>query len=216
MDTFSSRSSDHPQPQIHCSTTQLLFDKVTKSLVKIDDWIAQELDRISHNSHPRNCSDYEALLYVIEGYYQTEPYGTRPDESSVATKTHDTIKNTRNNSQLTQRNLILAFSELIHYCQQESPQFYLFQHRQPLELLLELEKMCDDMTLDIQTSQRRLSCILFGRNIPIINTLVSAWTIICLWARQDIVSIPQQEKWNIFGVYSYQIAKKACGIKPKQ
>lgn len=216
MDTFPSPSSDHTQPHIHCcSRTQLLFDKVTKSLVGIDDWIAQELDRISHKSLPRNCMNYEALLYVIEGYYQTENYGYLQDESPMTKDTHDTNITTIGNNQLTQKNLILAFSELITYCKQESPQLYLFQHRKPLELLMELEKMCD-MNSDIQTSQKRLSCILFGQNIPIINKLVSAWTIICLWAQQDIVSIPQQEKWNIFGVYSYQIAKKACGIKSTQ
>ncbi|KAG2207236.1 hypothetical protein INT47_012289 [Mucor saturninus] len=214
MDTFSSQSSDHSQPHIHCCSTQLLFDKVTKSLVGVDDWIAQELERISHNTYPRNCNNYEALLYVIEGHYQTESYSYPVNDESSMTKLNDDTDK-RGNSQLTQKNLILAFSELIQYCQQESPQFYLFQHRQPLELLMELEKMCD-MNADIQTSQRRLSCILFGQNIPIINKLVSAWTIICLWARQDIVSIPQQEKWNIFGVYSYQIAKKACGIQSKQ
>lgn len=289
------------QPHVHscCFSETQLLDNVTKSLVSVDEWIAQELDRISHNSSPRNCLNYEALLSVIEGFYQMDQYtpttityqhftqSKAQQEQSEAEEEEEEVEDqdddeesekegmedsvgynnifhavlspsvldeqqindndleeekqnengcdnengspkiyhnkisTANFNQLTQKNLVLAFSKLIYYCQHESPQFYLKYHRKPLELLIELENMCDTTTQgiqqkdDIQSRQKRLAHILFGTNVPILNRLVDAWIIISLWVQQEIdpeSPFQQQQKWIIFGIYSYQIAKKVCGI----
>lgn len=249
-----------PQPCYCSSEGAFLIDNVTNSIMSVNKWIAQELYRLSHNYLPRNCLNYEALLTVVEGCYQTEPYGyiaarkvccsqsavqqynknqllssqiLRDQKDRQSTTTTTTTTTTISDEQLTQKNLVLAFAKIIKYCQNNTSihQFYIEHHRKPLELLLEMEKMCQDWRRDKHIShtganesdaihfcnkmknyQRSLGCILFGTNMAIAKELVGSWTIICLWDQQDTSSFSKEQKWSRFGIHSYKAAKKLRGI----
>lgn len=315
-------TSQHHQPRFDYNAGVQLLDSVTKSFLDINEWVAQELQRIEENQIPRNCYSYEALITVIEGVNQVGYYSVicarhretpstlhespqccmnhddsnnlKPplpksaailleskntkqctDQQDVASHHNEEMqKNTQNKDEtcltndtlaklatinshhLTQKSLIMAFMKLAYYCfnKQRSIYFYLQRYRKPLELLIELENMCDTYfswtsLVDINTNnaliinditkiQKRLQCILFGDQIPLIDNLVCPWTLISLWARHgnqlvnyndesnstngtfcNKLSQQQQQqqysiciKWIEFGVCSYQIAKKACGI----
>ncbi|CEP15336.1 hypothetical protein [Parasitella parasitica] len=283
-------TSQHHQPHFTCSSsgTQLM-DAVTMSFLDMDEWVAQELQRIVKNQLPRNCYSYEALITIIEGINQEGYYtvmyspcsplhktfscitqsntkvaevdttlklpqdaqktSTDPQEvcekklipSNKECRTNDTLTRLAaiGTHHLTRKNLIMAFMKLVfyYYSQHKPMNFYLQRHRKPLELLIQLENMCDtysswkslagNTTVDnapvVDTStiiqiQQRLHCILFGDQIPLVDTLVCPWTLISLYVQQGnmLEGDPQQSssgrKWIEFGVSSYQIAKKACGI----
>lgn len=226
-------------------STQLL-DSVTKSFLGIDEWVAQELQRLSYNQIPRNCSNYETLLTIIENITLVEQYITYQSETSTNTDSYNTttiseITEQEDNSeqkcitkryQFSQRNLILSFIQLISYCEREKLKVYIQHHRTLLELLIELEKMCDlfinhnmDRSGFLQNTlhtQQSLSCVLFGDQVPISNVLLESWLIISTWVQQGqflfqtstspINDTIQAEQWLKLGISSYQIAKRVCGL----
>lgn len=246
-----------PQPKNYnccysCCSSEGVFlvDNVTHSIMSADKWISQELDRLSHNYLPRNCTNYEALLTVVEGCYQTEPYNNivaqkvccfhsntqyygrkQPLLSQIlcdSNTSQPTSTTTIGDDQLTKRNLIVAFANLMKYCQSNESfhQFYIEHHRKPLELLLEMEKVCQawrrekiksnvptNFSSEMRHYQNNLGLILFGTNMAIAKDLVGAWTIVCLWVHQDTLSFAKLQKWSTFGIYSYELAKKLCGIE---
>ncbi|KAK4516056.1 uncharacterized protein ATC70_011017 [Mucor velutinosus] len=145
--------------------------------------------------------------------------------------TNDTLAKlaTINTHHVTRKNLIMAFTKLVFYCcrQRKPIHFYLQRHRKPLELMIELENMCDTYSswLSLQDKissaamkdgairvQQRLHCILFGKQISLIDKLVCPWTLISVWAQHGSqLSHSQHEqlkKWIEFGVFCYKTAKK--------
>ncbi|CAO0795076.1 unnamed protein product [Mucor circinelloides] len=150
--------------------------------------------------------------------------------------TSDTLAKlaTINTHHVTRKNLIMAFMKLVIYCcrQCKPIHFYLQRHRKPLELMIELENMCDtynswsslhgennaaalkDSVIKIQ---KRLHCILFGNQIPLIDKLVCPWTLISVWVQHGKQLNHYQhehlEKWIEFGTFCYKAAKKACGMQ---
>jgi hypothetical protein len=144
-------------------------------------------------------------------------------------------------SHLTQRNLTLAFIRLVYFCQCESTQLRPLHHQKPVELLRQLENMLEEFSkwhnlmkqfdsltgtkkpsIDTSDIQQKLANIVFGKNIAITNSLLSSWTMICLWVHQgqtavkyDATHLRQQrlsEKWMQFGATSFYIAKRTCGL----
>ncbi|KAI8640907.1 hypothetical protein BD408DRAFT_225375 [Parasitella parasitica] len=275
----------HNQPRSDCSNsgTQLM-DTVTMSFLDMDEWVAQELQRIIKNQVPRNCFSFEALISIIEGIYQEGHYAlfyspcsplnetsqcmthnSKAPEISTALRLPQATQKPSKDQQddgakelisiskkclatntlaisthhLTQKNLIMAFMKLVFHChkQHDPKHFYLQRYRKPLELLIELENMCETYSswtslTDASTAddthvvdagiiiriQKRLQCILFGDQIPLVDTLVCPWTLISLWTQQgnplnsDLQQGSSCKKWIELGVFSYKFAKKACGI----
>ncbi|GAN07168.1 hypothetical protein MAM1_0151c06661 [Mucor ambiguus] len=160
------------------------------------------------------------------------------NNSNINTKTdltNDTLAKlaTINTHHVTRKNLIMAFMKLAFYCcrQRKPIHIYLQRHRKPLELMLELENMCDTYSSlsslndennthaikdNVIRVQQRLHCILFGDQIPLIDKLVCPWTLISVWTQHgsqiDHSQHEQLKKWIEFGVFCYKAAKKACGI----
>ncbi|OAD03219.1 hypothetical protein MUCCIDRAFT_162807 [Mucor lusitanicus CBS 277.49] len=158
-----------------------------------------------------------------------------PSTNTKKRLTNDTLAKlaTINTHHVTRKNLTMAFMKLVFYCcRQHKPiHFYLQRHRKPLELMIELENMCDtysswsslhseNYTAAIKDGvirvQQRLHCILFGEQIPLIDKLVCPWTLISVWAQHgnqlDHSHHEQLKKWIEFGVFCYRAAKKACGM----
>lgn len=135
---------------------------------------------------------------------------------------HEMASTTVNKGHLTQKNLIYSYVKLITYCHRGSPQYYLHQHRRPIELLLELEKLNDLIENDsygddINRIKENLARIVFGKKIPISRSLVSAWSVICLWVQQGISPVNsrktlENDEWVCFGTTAYSVAKRLSGI----
>lgn len=71
------KGSRHSQPQIDCySPGGQMLDGDTHSFRQFEDWVAEQLERIGHNSLPHNCSKYEALTSIVESVSQADQYNS--------------------------------------------------------------------------------------------------------------------------------------------